>query len=129
MLSHPIVRTAAGLVAAGALTGALAPVVLAHGAHASAQHQRAHAVLVVDRPEDTAEQAAKQDARQDQAVAKSDADKAKAAAAQQAAAADRKEDMAEAQAIRARIQAALAREDARETQIKMIVASSLQQIR
>ena len=140
MLSHPIVRTAAGLVAAGALTALLAPIVLAHGAHASAQHPSVRSALVADRVEDRAMPAT---------AAGADADRAKAAAQQamnraaandkardaaqeqaedneqaeeQAEDNDQAEDMAEAQAIRARIeaaeQAAMAREEAREAQIR-----------
>lgn len=154
MLSHPIVRTAMGLLAAGALAGGLAPVVLAHGAPAPARGEHARAVLVVDRVEDRFEQAAMQEAsvaHPDVDKAKAEVDKAKADADDQKADADeqgadadgqavgddpdddRASGMAEAQAIQARIesaeQAAMAREEAREARIRALVSQFTQMAR
>src|SRR5215472_1858328 len=140
MLSHPIFRTAAGLLAAGALAGGLAPVVLARGAPASARGERAHALQVVDRVEDRFEQASMQEASE----AHGDVDKAKADADEHGADADDRavedepedneaREMARAEAIEARIesaeQAAMARERDREARIRAMITQFMQQAR
>jgi len=140
MLSHPIFRTAAGLLAAGALIGGLAPVVLARGASASARGERAHALQVVDRVEDRFEQASMQEASK----AHADVDKANADADEHGADADDRtvkdepeddeaREMARAEAIEARIesaeQAAMARERDREARIRAMITQFMQQAR